>query len=84
MLAGRSILCGQGFDNNKMMSAGVMSSKACIVRRPAAFMAPKASAPRMSRMRVVAEAEPEAAGTAKKAKAANLRHVAKSCCKHGD
>lgn len=57
-----------------MLSAGVMSSKACIAHRPAAFVAPRAAAPRMgARKLVVAEAEAEAAETAKKAKAVNLR-----------
>jgi hypothetical protein len=60
-----------------MMSAGVLSSKACIVRRPVAFVAPKASAPRGVAMRAVrAEGEEEKEKKeAKKAKAASLRCV---------
>jgi hypothetical protein len=55
------------------MFAGALSSKACIVSRPVAFAAPKASAPRMvARKAVVAEAEAEEA-SAKRAKAVNLR-----------
>jgi hypothetical protein len=55
------------------MFAGALSSKACIVSRPVAFTAPKASAPRMvARKAIVAEEEAEKQ-SAKIAKAANLR-----------
>lgn len=58
-----------------MMSAGVLSSKACIVRRPVAFVAPRASAPRSVAMLAVrAEGEEAPAKkSGKKAKAADLR-----------
>ena len=60
-----------------MLSAGALSSKACIVRRPVVFATPKASTSRIAArplVRAEGEAEAEAAKVpAKKAKAANLR-----------